>query len=335
MEATIGVVEGAVVVDAVLRVRAFTDVGLRRKRNEDAVLVGGWVTQTHDGSLVTMEFEPTLPFVCAVADGMGGHAGGNVASRLALTVIAERSRQWRTVDDVAATVAYASDQVRGVGAERSFEGLGTTVAGLCVTSEAIIVFNVGDSRVYSLAGADPVQLSHDDAVLDSAGNPTNVITQSLGQRGPVQTHVTTLPLLPGTYLLCSDGVSGVLSDDDIRSAVTPRDLGACASNLIAATRDRGADDNFSFLIVSVPDMGSSDTEPVAAGVGWSQQTGSAPLPPRGGPSGSWPLPPQSPPPPPRPRGGRNAPSPAAPPGRPRSPMPPMSPPPAPSGRGLR
>lgn len=295
-----------------MSVRAFTDVGLRRKRNEDAVLVGGWVTQTHDGSLVTMDFEPTFPFVCAVADGMGGHAGGNVASRLALTVIAERSRQWRTVEDVAATMAYASDQVRGVGSERSFEGLGTTVAGLCVTTDAIVVFNVGDSRVYSLMNSGPRQLSHDDAVLDAAGNPTNVITQSLGQQGPVQTHVTTLPVQPSTFLLCSDGVSGVLSDADIHAAVMPRDLGECASNIVAATRDKGADDNFSFLIVTVPDLASSDTEPVAAAVVAPRPhtTGSAPMPRRNGPSGSWPMPP-------RPPAGR----PPAPPG---APLPPPS-----------
>jgi PPM family protein phosphatase len=244
-----------------LRVLAFTDVGLRRKRNEDAVLVAGWLCQSHDGALATMDFEPTARFVCMVADGMGGHAGGNVASRLALTVLAERSPQWRTVEDVAASVAYANDQVRGAGVETGLEGLGTTLAGVCLVADGIIVFNVGDSRVYSITGGEPQQLSHDDSVYDVNGHPTNVITQSLGQPGPVQTHITTLPLQRGTYLMCSDGVSGMLTDAELRAALTPVDLADCAANIINGTRSKGAEDNFSFVIVDIPDDSSEATKP--------------------------------------------------------------------------
>jgi len=243
------------------RVLAFTDVGLRRKRNEDAVLVAGWVCQTLDGALVAMDFEPTVPFVCVVADGMGGHAGGNIASKTALNVIAEGAPQWRTVDDVASTITLANDHVRGVGAETELEGLGTTVAGLCLSGDGIIVFNVGDSRVYSITGGRPQQLSRDDAVLDAAGNPTNIITQSLGQSGPVQTHVTTLPWQPSTYLLCSDGVSGMLSTAEMTAALAGSDLAACAANIIATTRRNGAEDNFSFVILDIPDLDSPDTRP--------------------------------------------------------------------------
>lgn len=279
------------------RVLAFTDVGLRRKRNEDAVLVAGWVCQTHDGALVTMDFEPTVPFVCVVADGMGGHAGGNIASRSALNVIAERSTQWRTVEDVAATITHANDQVRGVGTENDLEGLGTTIAGLCISGDGIIAFNVGDSRVYSITGGQLQQLSRDDAVLDAAGNPTNVITQSLGQAGPVQTHVTTLPLQSGTFLLCSDGVSGMLSSAELRAAIAGPELAQCAARIVAATRNNGADDNFSFLIVDIPDLESSDTQPR-------------------GVRAVAPPPPPPPPPPPRPAGP--PPPPPPPPGRSRA-----------------
>jgi PPM family protein phosphatase len=244
-----------------LRVLAFTDVGLRRTRNEDAVLVAGWLCQAHDGALVAMEFAPTAPFVCVVADGMGGHAGGNVASKLALTVLADQSAHWRGVEDVATTVGYASDQVRAAGADTGFEGLGTTIAGLCLTGAGIIAFNVGDSRVYSITGGQPQQLSHDDSVYDVNGHPTNVITQSLGQAGPVQTHVTTLPMQPGTYLMCSDGVSGMLTEAELTAAVTPVNLADCAANLIRGTRSKGAEDNFSFVIVDIPDLSSPDTEP--------------------------------------------------------------------------
>lgn len=313
-------------------VRAFTDVGLRRKRNEDAVLVGGWISQSHDGTLTAMEFEPTFPFVCAVADGMGGHKGGNIASKLALTAIAERSPAWRTVEDVATTMTHVNEEVREVGAESELYGLGTTVAGLCLTPTEIIVFNVGDSRVYSISGGLPHQLSHDDSVLDAKGNPTNVITQSLGQQGPVQTHVTTLPLRSGTYLMCSDGVTGMVSDTDLRAAAGLADVSDGAAELIRMTRANGAEDNFSFVIVVVPDLESSDTEPVEA------EYQSAPSRPRGA---------QRPPLPPPPGGQafhntvgfvtpplpQRMPPPPAPPQRPHPssgpPMPPPMPPPRP------
>jgi serine/threonine protein phosphatase PrpC len=233
-------------------VRAFTDVGLLRKRNEDAVLVAGWQCQSHDGSLVTMDFAPAPPFVCAVADGMGGHVGGDVASRVALTVIAQLSPGWRSVDDVASSLEVVNEQVRAMGADNDLGGLGTTVAGLCFLSDELIVFNVGDSRIYSITGGPVRQISIDDSVFDSAGRPTNVITQSLGQPGPVRPHVMSVPLQPGTHLLCSDGVSGMMSFDELSEAARQPDLDGCAARIIETTRANGAEDNFSFLIVDVP-----------------------------------------------------------------------------------
>lgn len=300
-----------------ITVRAFTDVGLRRKRNEDCVLVNGWVCQSHDGVLATTDFEPSLPFVCAVADGMGGHAGGNIASRTALTVIAENFGQWRTVDDVAATVSSANEHVRGYGSETELHGLGTTVAGICLTGDRIIVFNVGDSRVYSITGGQVQQLSHDDAVLDADGRPTNVITQSLGQKRPVQTHVTTLALLPGVYLMCSDGVSGMLSDEDLVESVASGDLAVTAANLIRRTRNNGAEDNFSFIIVDVPDLEMPDTGPVQATVPAVRHP---------------PAPPPPPPPPPPPAPGTAVSPPPPPPASVTAPARVNPMPPAPSAR---
>ena len=242
-----------------IRVRAFTDVGLVRKRNEDCVLVAGWMSQTREGSLGSMDFPPKFPFVCAVADGMGGHVGGDVASRVALTVIAKRSPKWRTDDDVAATLIETNEQVRAVGDEADLRGLGTTVAGVCVTGDGIIVFNVGDSQVFSITAGVLEQLSIDDSVFDTNGRPTNVITQSLGQFPPLQPHVLVLPLQPATYLMCSDGVSGVMTPEELRAAVA-LDLDDCVAEIIGTTRENGAHDNFSFVIVVVPDLSQPATE---------------------------------------------------------------------------
>jgi protein phosphatase len=238
-------------------VRAFTDVGLLRKRNEDAVLVAGWQCQTHDGSVVTMHFAPAAPFVCAVADGMGGHAGGDLASRVALNVIAQVSPGWRGPQDVSSALEVVNEQVRAMGAGNDLGGLGTTVAGLCLLADGLLAFNVGDSRIYSITGGRVEQISVDDSVFDAAGRPTNIITQSLGQPGPVHPHVLALPLRPGTYLLCSDGVSGMMSPDEFVAAVQQADLDACAARIIETTRANGAEDNFSFLIVDVEPTGDS------------------------------------------------------------------------------
>jgi len=236
-----------------IRVHAFTDVGLVRKRNEDCVLVGGWLSQVREGSLVTMDFAPRLPFVCAVADGMGGHVGGDLASRVALTVLAERSPAWRSDDDVASTLAEANERVRTVGMENDLQGLGTTVAGLCASAEGIIVFNVGDSPVFSITDGDLAQISIDDSVFDSHGRPTNIITQSLGQAAPVRPHLTVLPSGAGTYLMCSDGVSGVMTPEQLGAAVRQPNLDDCVAEIIGTTRENGAHDNFSFLVVEIAD----------------------------------------------------------------------------------
>ncbi|MDT5071068.1 MAG: family protein phosphatase [Mycobacterium sp.] len=248
---------------SVINVRAFTDVGLARKRNEDAILVAGWLSQTREGSLVAMDFAPSAPFVCAVADGMGGHVGGDLASRVALTVISERSHNWRSAQDIASTLIETNEQVRAVGMDADLQGLGTTVAGLCITDGGIVIFNVGDSPVFSITDGVLAQISIDDSVFDSQGRPTNIITQSLGQLPPVQPHLTVLPPRAGTYLLCSDGVSGVMTPEDLRAAVLEPDLDDLAANIIATTRENGAHDNFSFIIVEIPDLQLPDTEVIA------------------------------------------------------------------------
>jgi PPM family protein phosphatase len=232
-------------------VRAFTDVGLRRRRNEDAVLVAGWLCQTHDGSLATFDFTPEPPFVCAVADGMGGHAGGNLASRVALNVIADVSPTWQSHADIEAALRDVNEQVRAVGVETELAGLGTTVAGLCFLADELIAFNVGDSRIYAIADGAARQLSVDDSVFGADGRPTNIITQSLGQPDAVRPHVLRLPLVEGTYLMCSDGVSGFMTDDELRAAVQPADIAQWCAVITETVRANGADDNFSFVIIDV------------------------------------------------------------------------------------
>ncbi|MDH6244836.1 protein phosphatase 2C domain-containing protein [Mycobacterium sp. OTB74] len=234
-------------------VRAFTDTGLRRKRNEDAVMVGGWVSQTHNGVLVEMRMQPGAPFVCAVCDGMGGHVGGDVASRTALSMIATMSPGWTGCDDIGSSLAYVSDWLHDMGRDTELAGMGTTIAGVCLTEGEVIVFNVGDSRVYSINGGELHQVSVDDAVLDEAGRPTNIITQSLGQGIPVNPHLTATPLAPGSYLMCSDGVHGQMEHHDLQAATSCNDRADGAAIIIGTARANGAADNFTFILLDVID----------------------------------------------------------------------------------
>ena len=237
-----------------ITVTAFTDTGLQRGHNEDAILVGGWMCQTGVGALVTMHFSAASPFVCAVADGMGGHAAGDLASRVALGTVADSSSTWRNSDDVAKTLVQTNDRIRQVGSNPDLRGLGTTIAGVCVLNDEVIVFNVGDSRVYRLDSGFLQQVSVDDAVTDTHGRTTNVVTQSLGQRDPVSPHVAVFPRDPTTYLICSDGVSAVNSPASLRAAVLKADTRACANSIIDATRANGAEDNFSLILLDLPPL---------------------------------------------------------------------------------
>jgi PPM family protein phosphatase len=234
-----------------ITVTAFTDTGLRRNQNEDAILVGGWMCQTGVGALVTMHFSGELPFVCAVADGMGGHAAGDLASRVALGTVADSSSTWRNSDDVAKTLVQTNDRIRHVGSNPDLRGLGTTIAGVCVLGDEVVVFNVGDSRVYRIDNGFLHQISIDDAVTDAQGRATNVVTQSLGQREPVSPHITVFPCEATTYLICSDGVSAVNSPASLRAAVLRADSRDCAESIIDATRANGADDNFSLILLDI------------------------------------------------------------------------------------
>jgi len=237
-----------------IEVHAFTDVGLCRDRNEDAILVGGWLSRTHTGTLTSIRVEVTAPTLCAVADGMGGHAGGHLASNLALNILSTLGGTCSASDEIGAALAYVNDQIRGVGADPELHGLGTTIAGLSITATAIIAFNVGDSRIYSIDGGFLEQISVDDSVHDQYGRTSNLITQSLGQPTPVDPHIIELPLKAGSYLICSDGVSAVMPAAGLRAAVLNADLAVCAAAVIESTRENGATDNFSFLLVEVADV---------------------------------------------------------------------------------
>ena len=236
-----------------VRVDAATHTGLVRPANEDSLLA-------------------ELP-VYLVADGMGGHDRGDVASRTAVAVFRERIAPGApsTPDAVLATIAAANSAVRAL-SEASDEGTrvaGTTLAGVALVDAGDrdrlywMAFNVGDSRVYTWDGRALEQLSVDHSavqelidagVIDegqAAAHPDrNVITRALGADADVDADVWLLPATGDTnFLICSDGLSKELDDERIALVLATRERAAAA--LVASAVGAGGRDNVTVVTVEV------------------------------------------------------------------------------------
>jgi PPM family protein phosphatase len=231
---------------------AATDAGLVRERNEDRVLAE--------------------PRVFAVADGMGGHAAGDVASSLAVARLRDLAgRDDLRPEDVRAALDSANAEILASMAECGERtGMATTVAGLGMVRvggvEHWVVFNVGDSRVYRFADGALSQVSVDHSEVEervAAGRLTreearwhplrHVVTRSLGtEPGPVA-DLWVFPPAPGErFLLCSDGLPLELDDVEIRQVLvevaTPQQA---ADQLVARALLAGGRDNVTVVVVDV------------------------------------------------------------------------------------
>ena len=226
---------------------AATSTGRVRRVNEDSYLAA--------------------PPLFAVADGMGGHDAGEVASAVAIDVLARYARGGPlSVDAVLAALDEANRAVIGRGEATR---MGTTVTGLAslVTpaGSQLMVFNVGDSRVYRLAGDQFGQLTVDhsevqELVLAGAITPEqarshprrNIVTRALGSDFVVRPDHWLLPPLAGDrYLVCSDGLTGELTDEEILPLLLADDPQQAAEALVAAADEAGGHDNTTVIVVDV------------------------------------------------------------------------------------
>ena len=229
-----------------------SDVGRVRRLNEDAVLAGARIW--------------------AVADGMGGHAAGDVASRLVIEELGalDASGPLRPADLVRC-IGGANDRIVRHGAEHpKATGLGTTVTGLALVSvggaDHWAVFNVGDSRVYrvmdgQLSRATIDHSETEELVLEGVITPEqarthharNVVTRSLGMPAAPEVDVWVLPQTPGErFLICSDGLTGELDDGAISAIVDDHPAASPAADaLVTAAVRHGGRDNVSVVVVNV------------------------------------------------------------------------------------
>jgi protein phosphatase len=247
-----------------LTVAALTDPGVQRENNEDY-----YYTVTQD--TLAPELAAQKGYLYFVADGVGGHQGGEVASQMTAQIVSQYYYQDPNPDVGASlqnAVAEANRQIyhQGISTPEQY-GMGTTFSGVVIRGDQAFVANVGDSRTYLIRGGQIQQLSTDHTWVqdrvragvltpqEAAKHPQkNVITRSLG--GELQVNVDVFPFQPvaqgDVFLMCSDGLTDLVSDQEIAAVVTQnRDLDQAARQLVDMAKQRGAPDNVTVVIVCV------------------------------------------------------------------------------------
>ena len=259
-----------------IRIRAcgLSDVGLTRSHNEDC-----------------FDIDPDHQ-VYVVADGMGGHSHGEVASRIAVKAIrdfvdqtADRDTTWpfaydsrlkRHSNRLKAAIRIAHDKVlRAIRQDGSLVGMGTTVVGVLVDDSTAAVAHVGDSRVYRLREGRLDLLTQDHTWVNeqvvagylseeqARAHPLkNVVTRALGGEADVLVDVREFPIQAGDiFLLCSDGLTTMLSDEEIEKQVksgSPPDQ-ICRA-LVRDANSRGGLDNITVVLVSAEEVADEEEE---------------------------------------------------------------------------
>lgn len=252
-----------------LHISGLTDIGHGRRRNEDSLAL-----------------DPDLG-IAVVADGMGGHPGGDVASRTACTCAAEGLRAllaapslhgttWDPGDAMVELVLGAHEAVRARSAQDpALAGMGTTLTalGATATARAWVIGHVGDSRAYLLRQGSLRQLTRDDTWVRQrvdAGQLTpeqarkhpfgHILTQCLGlEERPVPQVMSGRLEVGDVFLLCTDGLTGVLEDETLADALRAHarrggglsDLEATARDLVSAALAREATDNVTLALLAV------------------------------------------------------------------------------------
>lgn len=245
-----------------LDIAFYTHTGKVRADNEDAIAVDDSVYQSNMPTPLSFMLPLQGPHLLMVADGMGGHQSGEVASqwlleRLALSLnTVALSKDVLTQHLQNANLALFEHMTN----DPTLNGMGSTLVGLYCESDRALLFNIGDSRAYRVQDGFLAQLSSDDTYDNSSfgdldeSKKTGRISQAFGgcsQFTEIDPHVSEIKLIAGdTFLLCSDGLTDMLSLDDMEAAVD-ENLLLSVQRLFDQTMDAGGNDNISILIVHV------------------------------------------------------------------------------------
>lgn len=224
-----------------------TDVGCIRDHNEDSLVVA--------------------PPLFAVADGMGGHAAGEVASEIAIQVLTEQAPKHPDAEALGRAVEAANAEIITAAAQgRGRAGMGTTVTAAMLEDERLVIAQVGDSRAYLLHNGKLQQLTRDHSLMADmidAGQITpeearvhpnrSIITRALGSNPHTRPDLFELNVHTGDrLLLCSDGLSTMLEDHQIEQILNRQeDPQRCAAQLVNEAIGAGGYDNVTVVVVDV------------------------------------------------------------------------------------
>jgi protein phosphatase len=247
-----------------LRFAAVSHVGLLREGNEDSVYAG--------------------PQVLAVADGMGGHAAGEVASAVAIAALRHLDSDVPgsdLLDVLRASAESANEHLRDmVAGDPTLEGMGTTLTALLFAGSRIGLLHIGDSRAYLLRDGRIGQITHDHTLVqrlvdegriseqEAGSHPQrSLITRALDGREGIEPDLSVREARPGDrYLLCTDGLTGPVSSlDTLQEALQVADPQSSCERLLELALRGGGPDNVTVIVADVVDGGGAAAAPVVAG----------------------------------------------------------------------
>lgn len=238
-----------------LKTAFLSDMGKKRELNQDAI----YASELPIGN---------LPDLFMIADGMGGHKAGDYASKYAIETIikvAEFSPEKNIELILQQAISEANTGIfQKACMSEAMEGMGTTLVAACICGEEMKVANVGDSRLYLIREKTIIQITRDHSLveemvrvgeLDRESARThpkkNIITRAVGVTASVTADFFDVTLMKGdTILLCSDGLSNMLEDEEIKMIMSmQRDIGSKAEALVRAANHNGGKDNISIIII--------------------------------------------------------------------------------------
>jgi len=241
-----------------LEVAALTHVGRRRYVNEDCVAIDAWQRQESAVRVYAFDLDLAAAHVLLVADGMGGHPAGDVASRTAAALLTPLLLRAAGAPDAIVAALRGTNQALFDQQRRhpDQEGMGTTVAGIVLgEGRKAQVFCVGDSRVYRITGERLVQITRDDASSMSVPVfgfelPMRALSQCLGgyaNDGSLAPQVIAEPIEAGDgWLICSDGVHDMLDHAAMESCLSS-DPHAITIDMFHRAMDAGGNDNITIV----------------------------------------------------------------------------------------
>ncbi|MFC4123971.1 PP2C family protein-serine/threonine phosphatase [Nocardia rhizosphaerae] len=259
----------------VLRYTARSDRGLVRGNNEDSVYAGARLL--------------------ALADGMGGHAAGEVASQLMIAALAHLDDDEPGEDILTkldrATRAGNAAIADHVEAEPELDGMGTTLTAILFAGRKLGMVHIGDSRAYLLRDGELAQITRDDTFVQSLvdeGRITPEQAHTHPQRSLIMRALTGNEIEPtlimrearagDRYLLCSDGLSDVVSDETIGNTMREGNTDDCADRLIELALRSGGPDNVTVVVADVIDLDYGQSHPIVAGAASTEEEEDSPPP---------------------------------------------------------